>query len=70
MSTKTKTLAKIQTSSSATNQAEAMMYELSKVLQDDKDEGGVLGKIQTGLASVIPLKFNVTDDDTPVLINE
>lgn len=43
--TKTKTTAKIQTSSSSTNQAEAMMYELTKVLQDDKDEGGVLGKI-------------------------
>lgn len=46
------------------------MYELNKVLKNDKDDDNVLGKIQTGLASVIPLKFNVTDDDTPVLMNE
>lgn len=47
-----------------------MMYELSKVLQSDNDEGNVLSKIQTGLASVIPLKFNITDDSTPVLMTE
>lgn len=29
-----------------------------------------MGKIQAGLTNVIPLKFNITDDDRPVLMSE